>query len=417
MRGVVRSAYGRAIATDGSSGDSAGLRFRWLLEGLYRTARLLPRAKAAGDVGNRLEAHALDLLRGERGAQAACTEEHELVAGGEDRFEVRAIGIDPELEHTPRGMEGAGNHSLALELADVAQIDQGYLRIARERLGLFDRQSLDLGLRLGDELLDSLLHRHGEVSSTGHGLGIGESSLSCSSLMPRIISGGAGTSSMHDERLRRRWRWQTPPRASIARHPSAVVGTCKLMTRTERLTAGVLRGAAGVLLLFGAAASPSGPTDVKSEVGRPAAGVAANRSAPTLEELRNAAYEGVEEAGGSLTLTDGKWEGEPFVEGGASRPSVILVRDLRLVGDLDGDGREEAVVLLAAETGGSGEMVYLAVVRRTGTALENIATAPVGDRVQLRDWRIDGRAIVLEVVQAGEKDAACGASRHRRSRK
>jgi heat shock protein HslJ len=173
------------------------------------------------------------------------------------------------------------------------------------------------------------------------------------------------------------------------------------------LTAGVLRGAAGVLLLFGAAASPSGPTDVKSEVGRPAAGVAANRSAPTLEELRNAAYEGVEEAGGSLTLTDGKWEGEPFVEGGASRPSVILVRDLRLVGDLDGDGREEAVVLLAAETGGSGEMVYLAVVRRTGTALENIATAPVGDRVQLRDWRIDGRAIVLEVVQAGEKDAAC----------
>ena len=35
---------------------------------------------------------------------------------------------------------------------------------------------------------------------------------------------------------------------------------------------------------------------------------------------------------------------------------MTFVRDFRLVGDLDGDGAAEAVVLLAANAGGSGEM-------------------------------------------------------------
>jgi heat shock protein HslJ len=132
-----------------------------------------------------------------------------------------------------------------------------------------------------------------------------------------------------------------------------------------------------------------------------------NLSAPTLQELKNATYRGVEEAGVSLTLADGKWEGQPFASGSASRPSVTFVRDFRLNGDVDGDGAEEAVVLLGASAGGTGEMSYLAVVGRRGGKAANIATASIGDRVQLRNGRIDGRRIVLDVVQAGERDAAC----------
>ncbi len=64
--------------------------------------------------------------------------------------------------------------------------------------------------------------------------------------------------------------------------------------------------------------------------------------------------------------------------------------------------------LVAGATGGTGETSYLAVVKRTDPQqLENIATTPVGDRVQVRDARLDGRRIVLDVVQAGEKDAGC----------
>jgi heat shock protein HslJ len=134
---------------------------------------------------------------------------------------------------------------------------------------------------------------------------------------------------------------------------------------------------------------------------------AADRSAPTLQELKNAAYKGVKEAGAAFTLADGKWEGQPFAPGAASRPGVTFVRDFRLAGDVDGDGADEAVVLLGANAGGTGEMSYLAVVGRPGGSVTNVATALIGDRVQIRDARIDGRRIVLDVVQAGENDAAC----------
>jgi len=132
-----------------------------------------------------------------------------------------------------------------------------------------------------------------------------------------------------------------------------------------------------------------------------------DRTAPAVPELKNATYRGVEEAASAITLTDGRWEGAPFEPGAASRPSVTFVRDFRLAGDLDGDGAEEAVVLLAANAGGSGETSYLAVVGRRGGKPGNVGTARIGDRVQVRDARISGRRIVLDVVQAGRDDAAC----------
>jgi heat shock protein HslJ len=134
---------------------------------------------------------------------------------------------------------------------------------------------------------------------------------------------------------------------------------------------------------------------------------AVGRPAPTIEDLKNARYHGVEEAGAAFELTNGKWEGKPYEPGGASVPSVTFVRDFRLAGDLNGDGAEEAVVLLAAGTGGTGEMWYLAVFGSPGGKVTNIATAPIGDRVQVRDAKIDGRRIVVDLVQAGENDAGC----------
>ena len=148
------------------------------------------------------------------------------------------------------------------------------------------------------------------------------------------------------------------------------------------------------------AAAPKGASP-----GAQAPGV--GRPAPTLQELKNATYRGVEEAGGAFTLVDGRWEGKPYAPGGASRPSVTFVRDFRLTGDLDGDGAQEAAVLLAASAGGTGEMSYVAIVGRSSGKVTNLATAQIGDRVQVRDAKIDGRRIVLDVVQAGETDAAC----------
>ena len=103
---------------------------------------------------------------------------------------------------------------------------------------------------------------------------------------------------------------------------------------------------------------------------------------PTLAELKNATYAGFEAPASPVTLKDGLWEGEPLQPGGTSRPRVSLGGDFHLLGDLDGDGAEEAVVVLVQISGGSGTFDYLAVVKRQDHGLENVATTALGDRVQ-----------------------------------
>ena len=93
---------------------------------------------------------------------------------------------------------------------------------------------------------------------------------------------------------------------------------------------------------------------------------------PTLEELENATYHGFEHPA-SVTLTDGIWTGEPDTEDSASRPEISLVRGFRLTGDLDADNEEEAVTLLNLALGGTGEILYLAVVDRRDGRPVNVA--------------------------------------------
>lgn len=108
-----------------------------------------------------------------------------------------------------------------------------------------------------------------------------------------------------------------------------------------------------------------------------------------------------------VTLRNGEYEGEPFVAGGASRPTVTLVDDLMLGGDLDGDGEDEAVVFLSESSGGSGTNLYVAAVAKEGEILRNVATALVGNRVQIRTAEVSGGVVALDVVQAGPEDAMC----------
>lgn len=145
----------------------------------------------------------------------------------------------------------------------------------------------------------------------------------------------------------------------------------------------------------------------------PAAAIASAKSAaseataPAWTELRGATFHGLGESKQPVTLRDGRWEGAPFVEGGASRPAVELIADFHLSGDLNGDGAGEAVVLLAGSSGGTGTNSYLAVAGRKEGRIENLATGLLGDRVQLRSAKMNRRRILLELVQAGPSDAAC----------
>lgn len=136
-------------------------------------------------------------------------------------------------------------------------------------------------------------------------------------------------------------------------------------------------------------------------------GPAATDSAtpPRVAEMASATYTGITEE--PVTLVDGRWEGPPFVDGGASRPSIGLIDHFVLTGDLEGDGTAEAAVLLWESSGGSGTRLYLAAVGRRDGRIENLDTILIGDRVQIRSGEVDNGRIALDLVRAGPMDAAC----------
>jgi heat shock protein HslJ len=155
------------------------------------------------------------------------------------------------------------------------------------------------------------------------------------------------------------------------------------------------RSIAAVVIIVAGATTPA--CDRGGTVGEP--------GVPSLGELASATYDGIYDE--VITLVEGRWEGEPFVEGGASRPSAGLVDHFALIGDLNGDWQEEISVLLWESSGGSGTRLYLAVMGRRHRDIVNLGTALVGDRVQVRSGGIRDGRIELDVVQAGPGDAMC----------
>jgi heat shock protein HslJ len=144
-------------------------------------------------------------------------------------------------------------------------------------------------------------------------------------------------------------------------------------------------------------AAPPDVTASPAAIEKPAA-------ASTIDPA-NATYTGVYDD--PVTLEDGVYEGEPFVEDSPMRPRLELVEGPRIDTDLDGDGTQETAVLLTENSGGTGHFLYVAVLNTEEGEVRNSGTILVGDRVQIRRFYIDGGQIALDVVQGGPNDAAC----------
>ena len=126
---------------------------------------------------------------------------------------------------------------------------------------------------------------------------------------------------------------------------------------------------------------------------------------PTLEQVRAATVSGVFDQ--AITLADGRYEGQPVQDGAASRPTALLWEPTFHTADVDGNLGSEALAMLSSNTGGSGEMVYLAVFGMRDGALANLATVPVGDRVRLQSLWLERGRVIMDVIEAGPDDAAC----------
>lgn len=61
----------------------------------------------------------------------------------------------------------------------------------------------------------------------------------------------------------------------------------------------------------------------------------ASTETPRLEAVASVTYHGIYET--PVRLVNGRFEGEPFAEGGVSRPMVQLIGNVLETGDLDGD--------------------------------------------------------------------------------
>ena len=129
--------------------------------------------------------------------------------------------------------------------------------------------------------------------------------------------------------------------------------------------------------------------------------------APTLDQLKGATVSGLLDQ--AITLAGGKYEGPPVAAGGASRPTAMLWEPTVVFGDVDGSPGNEAVAVLSANSGGSGEFVYVAVFGVRDGQLVNLGTSQVGDRAKVRGVWLERGKVVMDLVEVGPKDAAgCG---------
>ena len=125
---------------------------------------------------------------------------------------------------------------------------------------------------------------------------------------------------------------------------------------------------------------------------------------PSIAEIGDAMIVGIYDD--PVLLSGGVFEGEPFVEGGASRPRVELL-DHHVSGELGSSPGDETAAFLSENSGGSGTFLYLAVIGRDSGKIKNLDTVLIGDRVQVEGVRLEHGAIVVDVLQPGPDDPLC----------
>ncbi len=151
--------------------------------------------------------------------------------------------------------------------------------------------------------------------------------------------------------------------------------------------------------------SPSEPAAAALAAAKPDSAV--DNTPATLSDttLASNTYSGVYDR--PVTLQDGIWTGAPYVEGGASRPTLEYLPDSARQGDLDGDGIDDAIVFLVARGGGSGAFLYVAAqLNRDGRPVDAGAIL-VEDRAQVMSSAIADGIVTLELTTQGPGDAAC----------
>jgi hypothetical protein len=122
--------------------------------------------------------------------------------------------------------------------------------------------------------------------------------------------------------------------------------------------------------------------------------------------LKNAEYHSEWPAKGVAKLTEGEYE-EEIVPGAASKLTIVVYPNMHAFGDLDGDGADDAAVVLATSGGGSGTFISLEAVLNDKGAPNHVASAELGDRKKIESVAIESGQITVDMVTHGPDDPMC----------
>lgn len=159
------------------------------------------------------------------------------------------------------------------------------------------------------------------------------------------------------------------------------------------------------------------PTEAPTAAPEPTTAAEAPTTAPTTAPTDEPAGPGVTDTsvrsitytlpdGGAYDLVDGVYR-EPAAPGSASFNLVALSGLPPAFGDLNGDGVQDASVILINDPGGSGTFRYLAAVVDEDGWPVNTATTSLGDRTRVLSNQVDAGRIVLQVIAHGPEDPMC----------
>ncbi|MCB0209579.1 MAG: BMP family ABC transporter substrate-binding protein [Anaerolineae bacterium] len=122
-----------------------------------------------------------------------------------------------------------------------------------------------------------------------------------------------------------------------------------------------------------------------------------------LNALRNATYSVDYTADGTASLTNGEYH-EPAAPGSAAETEVRL-GDQLVYGDLNGDGKDEAITFLVSDPGGSGTFFNLVVIGDVGGKPTQLGSVFLGDRIIIKSLEVEDGLIAVGLVTQGPGDA------------
>jgi hypothetical protein len=125
----------------------------------------------------------------------------------------------------------------------------------------------------------------------------------------------------------------------------------------------------------------------------------------TLDQLRNAEYPSQWTRSGKAQLVNGQYR--ESAAPGAATEVVVSATNYYAMGDLDGDGSEDAVIILESDPGGSGVFFDLVPVLNQQGNPRVLAPLALGDRVDISEITLSNAQVHVHLLKHGPDDPQC----------